>query len=344
VYTLLRLTLTPLLLQLQAFAANLPDATQNVRSSVLAFYQNLHLSAEIRSAIDSAAGDLGAVVGGFNPTAILPVVSSVASFVISLFGYVILPAWMFYLLKDRPRLQASFERALPVAWRGDAAALIRIVNRVVGQWIRGQVLLGLTVGLASYVGVMLLGAIVNPVFSDYAVLLAVISGVLELLPIIGPIIAVVPAAVVGLNAGPQGVVAVVALYFAIQQVENNVLVPKIQSDAVRLHPSAVVFFLVVGGAIAGLLGAILSLPLAAMGRDIVVYLFHRLDEPPMSVAAASQFVLGEPAAVRGPDEADVPTVSATGTAVSDPTADETVATPGPPRSDVPRSDARRAEG
>src|SRR5207248_1680428 len=139
----------------------------------------------------------------FNPGSIVPVVSSLAGFIVSLFGYAILPAWLFYLLKDRPGIAASFERALPASWRPDALALIRIVNRVVGQWIRGQVVLGVTVGIASYVALLFLGSVVDPVFGDFAVLLAVISGLLELVPIIGPIIAAVPAIVVGLGAGPQ---------------------------------------------------------------------------------------------------------------------------------------------
>jgi predicted PurR-regulated permease PerM len=294
VYVLLLVTLTPLLDQLERFATQLPSMATRASAALSEFYTKLDIPPEIRRAIESTTGDVSSLVRSFNPGSILPVVSSVAGFVVSLFGYAILPAWLFFLLKDRPSLQASFERSLPTAWRPDAGALARIVNRVVGQWIRGQVVLGLTVGIASYIGLEVLGATVDPVFGDFAILLAVISGLLELIPIIGPIIAAVPAVIVGLGAGPQGPLAVLALYFVIQQVENNVLVPKIQSDAVRLHPSVVIFCLVVGGAIGGLFGAIVSLPLAAMGRDIVVYLFHRLDDPPMSVADATDLVLGAP--------------------------------------------------
>ena len=70
-------------------------------------------------------------------------------------------------------------------------------------------------------------------------------------------------------------IAALVLYTLVQQVENNFLVPKIQGDAVELHPSAVMFALVVGGAIAGLLGAILALPITAAARDVFRYLFRR---------------------------------------------------------------------
>ena len=82
-----------------------------------------------------------------------------------------------------------------------------------------------------------------------------------------------------LTAGLDAALAALVLYLLVQQLENNLLVPKIQGDAVELHPSAVMFSLVVGGAIAGLLGAILALPVTAAGRNVFRYLFRRLTPP-----------------------------------------------------------------
>ena len=128
---------------------------------------------------------------------------------------------------------------------------------------------------------MILSQLVDPIFGRYAVLLSVIAGVLELVPIIGPIISAVPAVLLAATAGVEAVVAALAMYTAIQQVENNFLVPKIQGDAVELHPAAVMFAILIGGALGGLLGAILALPVAAAIRDVVRYLFHRSghDDP-----------------------------------------------------------------
>jgi predicted PurR-regulated permease PerM len=144
----------------------------------------------------------------------------------------------------------------------------------------------------TFVGLLLLGAFVNPVFGQFAVLLAVIAGILELVPIIGPTIAAIPAALIGLTAGLEATVLVVALYVVIQQLENNLLVPKIQGDAVRLHPTVVIFAIVLGATIAGLLGAILALPVTAVAREIYEYLAAKLpDEAPataVSVAVTSE--------------------------------------------------------
>jgi predicted PurR-regulated permease PerM len=209
----------------------------------------------------------------------MPVVSGAGSIVGALFGYIILPVWAFYLLKDRVRLTGVFDRGLPPAWRPDVWATIRVVERVFGQWVRGQLLLGVTVAVATFAGLTLLSALVDPVFGRYAVLLSIIAGVLELLPIIGPIIAAIPAVLLAATAGLEATIASLVLYTAIQQLENYILVPKIQGDAVQLHPAAVIFALIVGGSLAGLLGAILALPVVAAFRDVVRYLFRRAGPP-----------------------------------------------------------------
>ena len=208
---------------------------------------------------------------------LLPLVTGATSLIGAIFGYVILPVWVFFLLKDRVALTKQFDAALPSTWRFDIWAMLRIVQRVFGQWVRGQLLLGITVGIMTFIGLMILSVVVDPVFGRYAVLLSVTAGILELVPIIGPIIAAVPAVLLAATAGLEAVIAALILYTLVQQLENNLLVPKIQGDAVELHPAAVVFAIIIGGALAGLLGAILALPVTAASRDIVRYLFRRLS-------------------------------------------------------------------
>ncbi|HET7677201.1 MAG TPA: AI-2E family transporter, partial [Candidatus Limnocylindrales bacterium] len=146
------------------------------------------------------------------------------------------------------------------------------------RWLRGQLLLGLVVGMATFGGLLLLGVLVDARFIRFAVLLAVVAGIFELLPIVGPILSMIPTLLVAATISPAAIAAVVVLYLVVQQLENNVLVPKIQGDAVELHPSIVILALVVGGAIAGLLGAIFALPVAAAARDIYRYLYRRLGD------------------------------------------------------------------
>ncbi len=272
------LVIGPLLEQVRALVKDGPGYVEDLNARLdefLGWWNRLDLPADVKEAIDKAVADLLQNLGSLIPSILRPVFSSVLGFVGSVFGYLIIPVWTFWILKDRPLIVRGFDRAVPEAWRADTWATLGIVRRVFGSWIRGQVILGLVVGVGTFIGLMVLGTFVDPVFSRYAVLLAVIAGVLELLPVIGPIIAAVPAVLLGATAGLPGIVAALLLYFAIQQIENTFLVPKIQGDATDLHPAVVIFSLILGGAIAGLLGAILALPIAATLRDLYIYAFRR---------------------------------------------------------------------
>ncbi len=317
VIELLNITLQPLVRQLADFVKNLPELLKSfdaLARRISASYEGLQLPPQVRDFLDRTLADLGQGLGGFDPSILLPVFGSLAGFVSTIFGFFIIPFWVFYLLKDRPALTAAFDRSLPPEWRADAWAIIDIVDEVLGRWVRGQLILGLTVGLATFAGLLVLNGWVDPVFGRFALFFAVLAGFLELLPIIGPILSAVPPLLVAITISPQAALAVLVLYFAIQQVENAILVPKIQGDAVQLHPGAVVFALIVGGTIAGLLGAILALPVTAAGRDVFRHLFRRLSPVPSgpsgslerAVTAGSPGSPGSPGAAAVPGAATVP--------------------------------------
>jgi len=257
-------------------------------------YDRLALPDAVRQWIESMVASIteGGAGGGpvFDPTDLIPVLTGVTSIVGGLFAYVILPVWVFYVLKDRVALTRQFDRSLPAAWRFDVWAILRIVRRLFGQWVRAQLILGVTVGVFTFIGLLILSATVDPIFGRYAILLSVTAGILELLPIIGPIISAIPAVLLAATAGVEAVIAAFALYLIVQQVENNLLVPKIQGDAIELHPALVMFAIVIGGSLAGLLGAILALPVAAAIRDVTRYIFRRLS--PESNEALAESIEG----------------------------------------------------
>lgn len=286
----LNVMLQPLVDQIRQFAADLPGLIDRLRVQLDQFgavYRGLELPPAIRQAIDDWLAKLAAGDVGVDPTVLLPVLQATTGFVVSILTLLIVPVWAFFVLKDRPRLVRSFQSAIPREWLADGEAIAAIVGRVFGSWIRGQVLLGLTVGVVTFLGLLVLGETVNPIFTRFAVLLAVLAGVLELLPIIGPIIAAIPAILLGATTGIEATGAAFLLYFGIQQLENNFLVPKIQGDATNLHPSVVMVALIVGATVAGLLGAILALPMTAAARDVYMHLFARLSEPLQSSEAAA---------------------------------------------------------
>jgi len=294
------LTAAPLISQFRKLVDELPSLLDTLRSQLLALLENLGVPPDILASIRDALDHLGTTIGGIDPGVVLPFVSSIFSFVGSAFAFIVVPVWVWYVVKDRPTITSGLEAGIPELWRGDVRAVAGITTDVLGRWVRGQLILGSAVGLATLAGLIVLGILVDPIFLRFSVVLAVLAGILEMLPIIGPIISAIPAVILGLTVSPVALVAVFLLYLGIQQLENTFLVAKIQGDAVELHPAAVLFVIVLGGAVYGLLGAILAVPIAAAARDVYRHFFRRLSDHESDIARAMSRAPADPPPAEGP--------------------------------------------
>jgi len=205
-------------------------------------------------------------------------VLSVVNTVTFLFGFFLIPFWLFYVLMDQRAGRDYLDRMIHPRLRADFWAMITIIDHDLSGYLRGQLILGTSVGLAAWIGLTALNIAGMKV--PYTVLLAVVAGVTELVPVIGPIIGAIPAILLGLADSPTTALAVTILYIAIQQLENHILVPRIIGESVGVHPAILMVVLVVCSQVFGLLGAILSAPLSAMARDLFLYLYGRLSDPP----------------------------------------------------------------
>jgi len=199
------------------------------------------------------------------------------STIIFLAGFLIIPFWLFYVLLDEEKGKAALDKVLPVQVRADFWSVVTIFDRIFSAYIRGQITLGAIIAVMSYVGLWIVDIIV-PGTIPYKLLLALVAGFTELIPVIGPILGAIPAIIVGLFASPMAGLVIAILYIIIQQIENNLLVPRIIGGVVEIHAAALMMLLVVSASVAGLLGVILSAPIAAVARDLYRYLNGRLRE------------------------------------------------------------------
>jgi predicted PurR-regulated permease PerM len=229
----------------------------------------------MRTTIDAQIAGSGRAVADLVRGLLAPTLSAVVRAATFIIGLVVVPVWLFFVLKDRDRFSGAVAGAMPVAWRADAVNVLALLGRVGGRWVRGQLLLGLSVFIATVIGLTLLTILGFAEFGQFTLVLALIAGVLEWLPIIGPIVAAVPAILIGLSIGFPAAIAAALLYTAIQQLENHVLVPKVMGGAIELHPAVMILALVVGGSLFGIGGAILAAPIVAAGRDLYRYGFQR---------------------------------------------------------------------
>ncbi|HEX2193607.1 MAG TPA: AI-2E family transporter [Candidatus Limnocylindria bacterium] len=289
IWLVIAFALPPLAEQTRELIDRLPELgaeVTNVQRAILQWYASLPLPADVRAVIDESIAGANQAFGEAVRQILGPAFSAVLRTAGFLLGLIVIPVWLFFLLKDREGLPRNVRKALPVGWHADADNVLSLLAITGGRWVRGQLLLGAAIFLATVIGLTLLTVAGFGEFGRFTLVLALIAGVLEWFPIIGPIVAAIPAILIGLTISPAAAIAAAVLYTAIQQLENNVLVPKVLGDAVKLHPAVMIFALVVGGALFGIGGAILAAPVVATGRDLYRYAFERLHERPPEAAYA----------------------------------------------------------
>lgn len=175
------------------------------------------------------------------------------NFFSNIVGILFLLMVTFYLLLERKNLSRYLLIIFGEGEEKRAESLISKFEERLGGWIRGEMILMSIIGIMTYIGLRLLGV-------ESALPLAILAGFLELVPSIGPIISAIPAVLVGLTISPVMGLAVGALYFLVQQLENTLIVPKVMERAVGVNPLVTILALAIGFKLAGVVGAILAVP------------------------------------------------------------------------------------
>jgi predicted PurR-regulated permease PerM len=263
--------LDALLEQLSTLIASLPEIAgvigdfllgvglpENVEEALVAWVEGL----------PAAVPDLLAGLLGF-------VASGVGGFVALVIAWAGIPFFIFYALSDSPRLLSGLREAVPGSFRTSVFAILKILGDVFGAWARGTAIIAGIVFVPFVIGFTLFGIVIDPDIGEYALLFAATLAISELIPIVGPILAVIPIlAITAVIAGLPGVVAVGILFVIIEQIDGAVVQPKVQGHVLDLHPAIILPALVVGSALAGIMGAILALPLTAAARQTIAYLLR----------------------------------------------------------------------
>ncbi|MFC1721403.1 AI-2E family transporter [Patescibacteria group bacterium] len=240
------LMIPPVKNQIDQLTNNIPlvlDQFQNINE--LAIKYNIIDSSQ--SLLQTIGDRLGGVAeGAFSR------ISGALGGIITVITIIVLSA---YLVAQEKGVKKFVKAISPLKYRPYIMYLTDRVQSKMGQWLRGQLLLMIIVFGLTYFGLWLMGV-------DYALLLAILAGLLEIIPIIGIPIAIIPALIISFTQSPILALFVLILYVVIQQVENHILVPKIMHKAVGLNPVFVILALLIGYELGGILGVILSVPAA----------------------------------------------------------------------------------
>lgn len=312
----------PLANQIARLIANLarPDSLERLVAGVLDWYQTnippafqSPLEQTLQRLIPLLQENLSTIATGVGAF-ILRQVTQVFSLLSFLIGFLIVPIWLFYVLNDARKARVIINRQLDYRVRPDFWNVWSIVDHSLSAYIRGQLALGLIVGVMVAIGLNIVDLIPG-IEIDYILLLAIWAGVAELVPMIGAILGAIPAVIVALFVGgPASTLVVLALFVVVQLVENNFLVPRVIGQSVGLHPAILIVALVVFGQLFGLPGVILAAPVTAIVRDLYIYTYRRLSGkapaeaivhlPPLSKRPGTKASAGSlpPAATTKPDD------------------------------------------
>ncbi|KKM75737.1 hypothetical protein LCGC14_1387190 [marine sediment metagenome] len=267
IFTLIMLVVIPRLVDaFQEISSELPqymDATKKYAASLQEKYRGLRFLLEREELTDWIFQGIGALTG--------KIAQSIAGVPAGIFLFILSLIVSFYLLKDAKKIRSALINYIPKEYQKKVSEFLTDVDKVLGGYIRGQLIIAAVVGTSIGIGLFLLRI-------KYAFVLGTVAGVFNVIPYFGVVISIIPALSLGLLKDPFSAwifLWVILLFIGVNQVEMYFLAPRILGREVRLHPVAIIFAIVVGGAALGMLGVLLAIPALAILKALFIRLHQR---------------------------------------------------------------------
>jgi predicted PurR-regulated permease PerM len=250
----------------------LSNNTSQIFAAVTNYFSNLlesirtQFPPDVQASIDEFVADAGKEIANAAQGFFSRSVTVIPTTIGFIFGFAALPMFLFYMLKDWEKLRDAMYRGLPGLAAVHTRNILNIISGILGRYLRAQILLGSIVGSVTFIGLLLLN-----VNFGLALLLAIVAGLFEMVPTIGPWISGIFAIFIILATYPDLILWVIILFLLIQGLENNLLVPRVQGQLLHIHPAIALLLLVLGAYLAGIWGVLLAVPLAATLVKIFQY-------------------------------------------------------------------------
>lgn len=275
----------PLVRQVVEFATTVPSYIgqgQQLLNEFQARYTSVVIPDWVRAVTASVASALSQGLLRLGNVLAQGVISAGGGIAVTFFDVFLAVVIAFWTLKDLPKIRTELRSLVGERYEDDLENLIRTVVRVVGGYLRGQTVASLVTGLIAGVGLAIVGV-------PYALVLGIITFVFNYIPYVGPIVAGVIAALVGLLVGLPQALGAIIIVIAAQQLTDLFVTPRVMSEQVDLHPTLVIFSLLVGGTLFGFWGMVLSIPFAATAKGLFVYYYERKTSRPLSSTDGALF-------------------------------------------------------
>lgn len=181
------------------------------------------------------------------------------------------PIIAFFLLKDKEKFYQSLKRIMPPAFRKDFDEFSQIVNTQIGDYLKGQIIASIALGIMYWPSFLLIGL-------QFSSVLALAAGILCIIPYIGPFIAFIPGLIIAFQDSTFMVIKFLIVWFAIQLIHGDLIIPRVMGDRLKVHPITILLVLLVMGELLGLVGVIFGIPIYCLLKVTVSYLFRKFKQ------------------------------------------------------------------
>ncbi len=273
IFTIFFFVIPVIIGQFQTFIKSFPSYMQNLTKFINDFLQNNTLIKNIENLVGKeiipkdASSVTQYLINRINleEINIFQSATTLGRSVLNIVLYFIVgPLLGIYILMHNERIKATFIKIIPKRFKNHTIIILDKINKVGGKYVRGQILVSIIVGILCTIVLLILKV-------DFAILLGFIAGLFNLIPLLGPIIGAVPAALAALFISPLKALLVILLFIAVQQIDNYVISPNIMKYQVGVHPGIIIFSLMAGGALLGIWGLIIAVPTVAVLQEILRY-------------------------------------------------------------------------
>ncbi|MDF2647069.1 MAG: hypothetical protein K0Q73_2874 [Paenibacillus sp.] len=268
--TVIIMNMTPMFVsQIAELNEHMPQMAMRAQSLVDGFNQNQLLPDSVRNGFNHSLTKLENSIS----MAISNYMNQIGNTINMLFIAFIVPFVAFYILKDFQIIEKTALAIVPREHRKKTIKLLIDIDTALGNYIRGQLLVCLIIGALAYLGYWLIGM-------QYALLLASVVAVFNIIPYLGPFFGAAPAIIMASTISLKMMLFVALVNLAVQILEGNVISPQVVGRTLHMHPLFIIFALLVGGEVAGIVGLILAVPFFAVMKVIIQHVFlHYVHKP-----------------------------------------------------------------
>lgn len=267
---IITLIIPPLKSQIQDLARSTPALIQEVKGMISQLTDTWvfeKASSSLQSNADKIGKKLSESISAYSSNFKHGIAATVGTITEIVLAIAMLPILLFYLLKDGKNLPNYIVRFLPNTLHGEAKRILRDMNKGLSSYIRGQILVSVCVGILLFIGYLIIGL-------KYPLVLAAIGTITNVVPYLGPIIAVIPAAVIAIVQSPFMLVKLAIVWSIAQLLESKGISPLVMGKSLNVHPVTVIFVIIIAGNLFGIIGIIFAVPGYTILKVIVTHIYQ----------------------------------------------------------------------